>query len=34
MKNYSIEQCACELTYYIVNSKDIVRGTVKRFCKR
>ena len=26
MKNYSIEQRACELAHYIVDSKDTVRG--------
>jgi len=31
MKNYSIEQRACQLAHYIVNSKDTVRGTAKKF---
>ncbi len=31
MKNYSIEQRACELAHYIVDSKDTVRGAAKRF---
>lgn len=31
MKNYSIEQRACELAHYIVDSKDTVRGTAKKF---
>ena len=31
MRNYSIEQRACELAHYIVNSKDTVRGAAKRF---
>lgn len=31
MKNYTIEQRACELAHYIINSKDTVRGTAKRF---
>ena len=31
MKEYSIEQRACELAHYIVDSKDTVRGTAKRF---
>ena len=31
MKDYSIEQRACELAHYIVNSKDTVRGTAKKF---
>lgn len=31
MKNYSIEQRACELAHYIVDSKDTVRGAAKKF---
>ncbi|MCR5146674.1 MAG: sporulation transcriptional regulator SpoIIID [Clostridia bacterium] len=31
MRNYTIEQRACELAHYIVNSKDTVRGAAKRF---
>lgn len=31
MKNYTIEQRACELAHYIVDSKDTVRGAAKRF---
>ena len=31
MKDYSIEQRACELAHYIVDSKDTVRGAAKRF---
>lgn len=31
MRNYSIEQRACELAHYIVDSKDTVRGTARRF---
>lgn len=31
MKNYSIEQRACNLAHYIVNSKDTVRGAAKKF---
>ena len=31
MRNYSIEQRACELAHYIVNSKDTVRGAAKKF---
>ena len=31
MKNYSIEQRACRLAHYIVDSKDTVRGTAKKF---
>ena len=31
MKEYSIEQRACELAHYIVDSKDTVRGTAKKF---
>ena len=31
MKNYTIEQRACKLAHYIVESKDTVRGTAKRF---
>ena len=31
MKNYSIEQRACRLAHYIVDSKYTVRGTAKKF---
>ena len=31
MNNYSIEQRACELAHYIVDSKDTVRGAAKKF---
>ena len=31
MKNYSIEQRACRLAHYIVDSKDTVRGAAKKF---
>lgn len=31
MKSFSIEQRACELAHYIVDSKDTVRGTAKKF---
>ncbi len=31
MKNYSIEQRACELAHYIVDSKDTVRGAAKKY---
>ena len=31
MRNYSIEQRACRLAHYIVDSKDTVRGTAKKF---
>ena len=31
MKDYSIEQRACRLAHYIVDSKDTVRGTAKKF---
>ena len=31
MKNISIEQRACKLAHYIVDSKDTVRGTAKKF---
>lgn len=31
MKNYSIEQRVCRLAHYIVDSKDTVRGTAKKF---
>ena len=31
MKSVSIEQRACELAHYIVDSKDTVRGTAKKF---
>ena len=31
MRNYSIEQRACRLAHYIVDSKDTVRGAAKKF---
>ena len=31
MKDYSIEQRAVNLAHYIVDSKDTVRGTAKKF---
>ena len=31
MKSFSIEQRACKLAHYIVDSKDTVRGTAKKF---
>lgn len=31
MRNYSIEQRACRIAHYIVDSKDTVRGAAKRF---
>ena len=31
MKNVSIEECAVELAHYIIDSKDTVRGTAKKF---
>ena len=31
MRNYTIEQRACELAHYIVDSKDTVRGAARRF---
>ena len=31
MKNYSIEQRACRLAHYIIDSKDTVRGAAKKF---
>ena len=31
MKNISIEQRACKLAHYIVDSKDTVRGAAKKF---
>ena len=31
MRNYSIEQRACRLAHYIVDSKDTVRGEAKKF---
>ena len=31
MRNYSIEQRACRLEHYIVDSKDTVRGAAKKF---
>lgn len=31
MRNYSIEQRACNLAHYIVESKDTVRGAAKKF---
>ena len=31
MKSFSIEERACELAHYIVDSKDTVRGAAKKF---
>ena len=31
MRNYSIEQRACRLAHYIIDSKDTVRGAAKQF---
>ena len=31
MKNYSIEERAINLAHYIIDSKDTVRGTAKKF---
>lgn len=31
MKGYSIEERAMELAYYIIDSKDTVRGAAKKF---
>ncbi len=31
MRNYSIEQRACNLAHYIVESKDTVRGAARKF---
>lgn len=31
MRNYTIEQRACRLAHYIIDSKDTVRGAAKRF---
>ena len=31
MKGTTIEERACELAHYIIDSKDIVRGAAKRF---
>ena len=31
IKNYTIEQRACRIAHYIVNSKDTARGAAKRF---
>ena len=31
MKNISIEERACKLAHYIIDSKDTVRGTAKKF---
>lgn len=31
MKGFSIEQRACELAHYIVDSKDTVRGAARKF---
>ncbi len=31
MKDYSIDERACKLAHYIVDSKDTVRGTAKKF---
>lgn len=32
MKNVSIEERAINLAQYIIDSKDTVRGTAKKFC--
>lgn len=31
MKDYSIDERACKLAHYIVDSKDTVRGAAKKF---
>ena len=31
MKNISIEERACKLAHYIIDSKDTVRGAAKKF---
>lgn len=31
MKNISIEERACKLAHYIIDSKDTVRGAAKRY---
>lgn len=31
MKNISIEERACKLAHYIIDSKDIVRGAAKKY---
>jgi putative DeoR family transcriptional regulator (stage III sporulation protein D) len=31
MKSISIEERACELAHYIIDSKDTVRGTAKKY---
>lgn len=31
MKNYSIEERAVELAHYIIDSKDTVRGTARKY---
>ena len=31
MKGISIEECACKLAHYIIDSKDTVRGAAKKF---
>lgn len=31
MRDYSIEQRACRLAHYIIDSKDTVRGAAKQF---
>ena len=31
MKNISIEERACELAHYIIDSKDTVRGAAKKY---
>lgn len=31
MKNISIEECACKLAHYIIDSKDTVRGAAKKY---
>ena len=32
MKGISIEERACSLAHYIIDSKDTVRGAAKKFC--
>lgn len=31
MKGISIEECACTLAHYIIDSKNTVRGTAKKY---
>ena len=31
MKNISIDERACQLAHYIIDSKDTVRGAAKKF---